>query len=99
MLVAAFFLPRLLHHEYGGFTAGQGLWLTESCVYKEGKIIIKKRVAHLRAPGEVKPHSGSLAIVPLPLRPWYLQSVVMYAEGYSCNHARAGVGAALLRVL
>ena len=47
----------------------------------------------------VEPHSGSVVVVPLPLGPWYLQSVMMYAEGWSCNYARAGVGAALLRVL
>ena len=59
----------------------------------------KKRVTHFGAPGVVKPHSGSFVVVPLPLGPWYLQSVMMYAEGWSCNHARAGVGAALLRML
>ena len=58
-----------------------------------------KGATHLGAPGVVEPHSGSVVVVPLPLCPWYLQSVMMYAEGWSCNHARAGVGAALLRVL
>ena len=47
----------------------------------------------------VEPHFGSVVVVPLPLGPWYLQSVMMYAEGWSCNYARAGVGAALLHVL
>ena len=56
-------------------------------------------MTHLGAPGVVEPHSGPVVVVPLPLCPWYLQSVMMYAESWSCNHARAGVGAALLRVL
>ena len=56
-------------------------------------------MTHLGAPDVVEPYSGPVVVVPLPLRPWYLQSVMMYAEGYSCDHARAGVGAALLRVL
>ena len=47
----------------------------------------------------VEPPSGSVVVVPLPLGPWYLQSVMMYAEGWSHNYARARVGAALLRVL
>ena len=59
----------------------------------------KKRMTHLRAPGVVKPHSGPIVVVPLPLCPWYLQSVMMYAKDQSCNFAGAGVGAALLRVL
>ena len=59
----------------------------------------KKRMTHLRAPGVVKPHSGPIVVVPLPLCPWYLQSVMMYAKDQSCDLARAGVGAALLRVL
>ena len=53
----------------------------------------------MRAPGVVEPHSGSVVIVPPPLCPWYLQSIMMYAECYSCDHTRARVGAALLRVL
>ena len=59
----------------------------------------KKRMTHLRAPGVVKPHSGPIVVVPLPLCPWYLQSVMMYAKDQSCDLARAGVGATLLRVL
>ena len=47
----------------------------------------------------VELHSRSVVVAPLPLGPWYLRSVMMYAEGWSCNYARAGVGAALLRVL
>ena len=47
----------------------------------------------------VEPHSGSVVVVPLPLCPWYLQSVMMYAESLSCNHAGVGFGATLLRVL
>ena len=58
-----------------------------------------KRMTHLGAPGVVKPHSGPVVVVPLPLCPWYLQSVMMYAKDQSCNFAGAGVGAALLRVL
>ena len=59
----------------------------------------KKGMTHLGAPDVVKPHSGPVVAVPLPLGPWYLQSVMMYATDQSCNLARAGVGAALLRVL
>ena len=59
----------------------------------------EKRTTHLRAPGVVKPHSGPIVVVPLPQCPWYLQSVMMYAKDQSCNFVRAGVGAALLRVL
>ena len=66
------------------------------CIKRREKI---KRATHLGAPGVVKPHYGSVVVVPLPLGPWYLQSVMMYAESLSCNHARVGVGAALLRVL
>ena len=65
---------------------------------KRRKIKVK-RATHLGAPGVVKPHFGPVVVVPLPLGPWYLQSVMMYAEGWSCNHARARVGAALLCVL
>ena len=56
-------------------------------------------MTHLGAPGVVEPHSGHAVVVPLPLTPWYLQSVVMYAWYWSRDFARAGVGAALLRVL
>ena len=56
-------------------------------------------MTHLVAPGVVEPHSGPAVVVPLPLCPWYFQSVVMYTEYGFCNFARAGVGAALLRVL
>ena len=59
----------------------------------------RKRATHLGAPGVVEPHSGPVVVVPLPLCPWYLQSIMMYAKDQSCNFARAGVGAALLRVL
>ena len=44
-------------------------------------------------------HSGSVVVVPLPLCPWYLQGVIMYAESLSYDCASAGVEAALLRVL
>ena len=59
----------------------------------------KKEMTHLGAPNVVEPHSGPVVVVPLPLCPWYLQSVMMYAKDQSCNFAGAGVGAALLRVL
>ena len=68
-----------------------------------GALWVKKRkekgTTHLRALGVVKPHSGPIVVVPLPLCPWYLQSVMMYAKDQSCNFAGAGVGAALLRVV
>ena len=57
------------------------------------------RMTHMRALGVVEPHSGPVVVMPLPLCPWYLHSIVMYAKGQSCNFARAGVGAALLRVI
>ena len=56
-------------------------------------------MTHLGAPGVVEPHSGPVVVVPLPLCPWYLQSVMMYAKDQSCDLVRAGVGSALLRVL
>ena len=56
-------------------------------------------MTHLGAPDVVEPHSGPVVVVPLPLCPWYLQRVMMYAKDQSCDLARAGVGAALLRVL
>ena len=56
-------------------------------------------MTHLGAPDVVEPHSRPVVVVPLPLCPWYLQSVMMYAKDQSCNLARAGLGAALLRVL
>ena len=43
----------------------------------------KKRTTHLRAPGVVKPHSGPIVVVHLPLCPWYLQSVMMYVKDLS----------------
>ena len=51
------------------------------------------------APSAVEPHSGRAVVVPLPLCPWCFQSVVMYAWYWSCDFVRAGVGAALLRML
>ena len=47
----------------------------------------------------VEPHSGSVVVVPLPLCPWYLLGVFMYAESLSYNCASVGVEAALLRML
>src|SRR3954465_7867246 len=46
-----------------------------------------------------RPYFGLAIVVPLPLRPWYFESVVMYAKHWFCYVARAGVGAALLRLL
>ena len=59
----------------------------------------KKEMTHLGAPNVVEPHSRPVMVMPLPLCPWYLQSVMMYAKDQSCDLARAGVGVALLRVL
>ena len=59
----------------------------------------EKKMTHLGAPGVVELHSRPVVVVPLPLCPWYLQSIVMYAWYWSRDFARAGVGAALLRVL
>ena len=56
-------------------------------------------MTRLGAPGVVEPHSGHALVVPLPLCPWYRQSVVMYAQHWFRKFARAGVGAALLRLL
>ena len=70
----------------------------ESCGYVK-KEKEKKEMTHFGAPDVVEPHSGPVVVVPLPLCPWYLQSVMMYAKDQSCDLARAGVGAALLRVL
>ena len=58
-----------------------------------------KSMTQLGAPGVVEPHSGHVVVVPLPLCPWYLQSVVMYAWYWFRDFTRAGVGAAFLRVL
>src|SRR4051812_22696763 len=46
-----------------------------------------------------KPCFGRVVMVPLPLAPWYFQSVVMYARYWFRNFVRAGVGDALLRLL
>ena len=59
----------------------------------------KNEMKKFGAPSVVEPHSGPIVVVPLPLCPWFLQSVMMYAKDQSCDLARAGVGAALLRVL
>ena len=45
----------------------------------------------------VEPQSGLIVVV--PLCPWYLQSVMVYAKDLFGRFAGAGVGAALLRVL
>ena len=45
-----------------------------------------------------KPCFGRAVMVPLPLCPWYFQSVVMYARHWFRKFTRAGVGAALLCV-
>ena len=87
MFVAAFVPPWLLHHEFGRFYK------------KKREIKDKKRATHLGAPVVVELHSGPVVVVPLPLCPRYLQSVMMYAKDLSWNFVGAGVGAALLRVL
>ena len=46
-----------------------------------------------------KPYFGCADIVPLPLCPWYFKGVVVYAKYRIRYVARAGVGAALLRLL
>ena len=46
-----------------------------------------------------KPRFGRAVMVPLPLCPWYFQSIVVYAQHWFRKFARAGVGAALLRLL
>ena len=46
-----------------------------------------------------KPCFGRAVMVPRPLCPWYFQSIVMYVRHWFRNVARAGVGAALLRLL
>ena len=51
-------------------------------------------MTHLGASDVVKPQSGPVVVVPLPLCPWYLQSIVMYMKYWSCNFARAGIGVA-----
>ena len=51
------------------------------------------------APSVVEPHSGRVVVVPLPLCPWYFQSVIMYTWYRYRLLARAGVGAALLCLL
>ena len=51
------------------------------------------------APSAVEPHSGRAVVVPLPLCPWYFQSVIMYVWYHYRHLARVGVGAALLCLL
>ena len=51
------------------------------------------------APSAVEPHSGRAVVVPLPLCPWYFQSVIMYVWYCYRNLVRAGVGDALLCLL
>ena len=46
-----------------------------------------------------KPLFGRAVMVPFPLCPWYFPSIVMYAQHWFGKFARAGVGAALLRLL
>ena len=46
-----------------------------------------------------KPCFGRAVMVPLPLCPWYFQSVVMDAKYWCRLFARVGVGAGLLRLL
>ena len=51
------------------------------------------------APSAVEPYFGRAVVVPLPLCPWYFQSVIMYAWYWFRNFTMAGVGAALLHLL
>src|SRR3954471_1909614 len=63
----------------------------------ESKKKFKKIIRHPLV--RFKPYLGLAVIVPLPLRPWYFKSVVMYARHWFRYVARVGVGAALLRLL
>ena len=59
----------------------------------------KKEMTKSGAPSAVEPHSTRAVVVPLPLCPWYCQSVIMYVWYWFRNLARAGVGAELLCLL
>ena len=59
----------------------------------------KKEMTKSGAPSAVEPHFWRVVVVPLPLCPWYFQSVIMYPYYWFRNFTRAGVGAALLRML
>ena len=62
--------------------------------------VYKKRKRRNREPlSVVELHSGCAVVVPLPLCPWYFQSIIMYAWYRYHRLARAGVGAALLCLL
>src|SRR3954466_15329860 len=61
----------------------------------ESKIKVRNRQPLVR----FKPCFGRAVMVPLPLSPWYFQSVIMYAQYWFRNFARAGVGAALQRLI
>src|SRR4051812_18971791 len=60
---------------------------------REDKERIRQRLVRF------KPCFGRAVMVPLPLRPWYFESVVMYVNHWFRYFARAGVGAALLCLL
>src|SRR3954464_6316705 len=62
--------------------------------------VLKVRKKRIRQPlVRFKPYFGRAVIVPLPLCPWYFKGVVMYARHWFRYVVRAGVGAALLRLL
>ena len=63
----------------------------------ESKKKIKKRIRQPLV--RFKPYFGGAVIVPLPLCPWYFNGIVMYARYWFHYVAKAGVGAALLRLL
>ena len=67
---------------------------------KYGVLKVRKIKKRIRQPlVHFKPYFGRAVIVPLPLCPWYFKGVVMYARYWFRYVARAGVGAALLRLL
>src|SRR3954467_14919623 len=67
---------------------------------KYGVLKVREDKERIRQPlVRFKPCFGRAVMVPLPLRPWYFESVVMYVKHWFCYFARAGVGAALLRLL
>ena len=62
--------------------------------------VLKVRKRSIQQPlVRFEPYFGRAVIVPLPLCPWYFKGVVMYARYWFRYVAKAGVGAALLRLL
>src|SRR4051812_4702395 len=67
---------------------------------KYGVLKVREDKERIRQPlVRFKPCFGCAMMMPLPLRPWYFEGVVMYAKHWFCYFVRAGVGAALLRQL